>query len=220
MKGRERTSAAPQTPIVSELGRPETPEETAARKTAASSKRRANQTLVNLLLSLLASLAVVLVIVLVVVRPDSGALARVDYQQVARQAQSSVSVTLASPALPRGWSANAAQLDSKAADTVSSWYIGLITPSEQFIGLRQGIDANPTWVAKQLDNARATDSATVAGIHWTVYNQRTAKDPGNLAYAMMSVVAGSTFVLFGTASDTEFETLATSLADQLSQEGE
>jgi hypothetical protein len=55
--------------IVAELGRPETPEETAARKAENSRKHRENQTLRNLVFALLSSLAVVLVLVLVVGGP-------------------------------------------------------------------------------------------------------------------------------------------------------
>src|SRR5690606_1488524 len=57
-------------PIVAELGRAETPAETAARAAASRAQRRRNQTPLNLVLALAASFAVVLFLVLVVVRPD------------------------------------------------------------------------------------------------------------------------------------------------------
>ena len=55
---------------VAELGRPETPEETAARKAENSRKHRQRQTLKNLVLALAASLGVVFIIVLLVPRSD------------------------------------------------------------------------------------------------------------------------------------------------------
>ena len=57
--------------IVAELGRPETPEETAARRAENSLKHRQRQTVQNLILALGASLLVVLVIVLIVPRSDA-----------------------------------------------------------------------------------------------------------------------------------------------------
>ena len=79
--------------IVAELGRPETPDETARRKAENTRKHHANQTAVNLTLSIVASLAVVLFLVLVVVRP-SGTVNRqeIDYQTVAESAESNVDV--------------------------------------------------------------------------------------------------------------------------------
>jgi hypothetical protein len=131
-------------PIVAELGRPETPEETAARKAENSRKHRANQNLRNLIWSLLATLIVVLVLVLVVVRPDPAPVAAIDYRAVAGQAQVDSTATLAAPPLDSSWSANAAEIRTAADITV--WYIGFITPSRQFIAMNQGIDANATWV--------------------------------------------------------------------------
>src|SRR5690606_28187846 len=61
-------------PIVAELGRAETPQETAERKAAASATRRTNQTALNLFIAVLASLAIVAFLVMVVVRPDQGSL--------------------------------------------------------------------------------------------------------------------------------------------------
>ena len=57
-------------PIVAELGRAETPGETAERKAAASATRRSGQTALNLFIAVLASLGVVAFVVVVVVRPD------------------------------------------------------------------------------------------------------------------------------------------------------
>ncbi|MHB1171169.1 MAG: DUF4245 domain-containing protein [Lacisediminihabitans sp.] len=202
--------------IVAELGRPETPEETAARKAETSRQHRANQTLLNLVVALLASLGVVLFLVLVVVRPGQVTAGPVNYQQIAVQAQPTVSETLASPVLPSGWSANAAQLD-KGADGVTSWYVGFITPAIQYIGLRQGIRANSSWVANHLNNAVASGTATIGGIDWTVYDQRAASTgPSNLAYSMSATVGSSTLLLYGSAATDEFRTLAAALATQLS----
>ena len=48
-------------------------------------------------------------------------------------------------------------------------------------------------------------------VAWSVYDDRDSANPGNLAYAMTASERGSTYVLFGTANDAEFETLATAM---------
>jgi len=200
-------------PVVAELGRPETPEETAARKAETSRLHRANQTTLNLVAALVVCLGVVLLIVLVVVRPDPAPREPIDYAAIAEQAQPSVDEPLVSPSLPDDWSANSATMQTKAG--VTSWYIGLITPSTQFIGVRQGIDADPTWLANQLDFARGSGAIDIDGVTWQLYDNRDRDDAGNLAYVMTAEHGASTVVLFGTAPDSEFETLAASVSAEL-----
>ncbi|MCY7324678.1 MAG: DUF4245 domain-containing protein [Microbacteriaceae bacterium] len=200
--------------IVAELGRPETPEETAARKAENSRKHRANQTVVNLVLALVASLAIVLVLVLVVVRPTQPPRAAIDYAAVAAQEQPGVDEPLASPALPPEWTANAASIET-GTDDITTWSIGFITPADQFIALRQGIDANPTWLANRLDKLTPTGTEMIDGVEWAVYDNRGSRDPGNLAYAMSTTSGSSSFALYGTAKTAEFLALATALSADL-----
>ncbi|CAN5429676.1 hypothetical protein BH10ACT6_BH10ACT6_09620 [soil metagenome] len=205
-------------PIVAELGRPETPEEIADRTAASRLAHRSNQTTLNLVIALGASLLVVFLIAIVVVRPDqAGAPKTVDWTAVARDAQQSISTPLVAPTLPTSWSANRAELvDAKtASDGIASWQIGFLTPTTQYIGLAQGIDANVSWVATQLAHKTPTGDKNYGGVAWKVYDHRTADHPGNLAYALVTTVGASTVVLAGTGSDVEFATLATEIAGQL-----
>ena len=205
-------------PIVAELGRAETPQEIADRKATASASRRSNQTLLNLVIALAASLLVVFVIVVVVVRPDqSGPPKAVDWVSVAHDAQQSVSTHLVVPRLPKTWTANRAELvdATSAPDGVASWQIGFLTPSTQYIGLVQGINADPTWVSSRLEQKKATGDANFGGLRWQVYDHRSADHPGNLAYALVTTAGDSTIVLAGTASDAEFATLATEISGEL-----
>lgn len=202
-------------PIVAELGRAETPDETADRKAAASAKRRANQTAFNLVIALVASLGIVALIVLVVVRPQSIEREPVDYQAAAEAAQPQVDVPLAAPALPEGWSSNRAELVPAGADGIRTWQIGLLTPAEQYIGLVQGFEVNDSWVAVETAEAPATGRLDIGGVVWQEYDRRDVDDPGNLAYALVGAFDGSTVVLGGTASDDEFATLAEAVARQL-----
>lgn len=205
--------AGKQPAIVADLGRPETPQETADRRAAASAKRRANQTLFNLVVATIASLGIVLFLVVVVVRPEPAPRPAVDVALTAEQAQGGADAPLLVPALPDGWSANAARFST--TEEVPTWYVGYLTPGEQFIALNQGIAANATWLATVVDKLDATGSTTIDGIEWTLYDNRTANNPGNHAFAMSAVSGDSTIVLHGSADDAEFELLATSLSSEL-----
>ncbi|HEX4444721.1 MAG TPA: DUF4245 family protein [Galbitalea sp.] len=201
--------------IIAELGRPETPDETAARKAENSRAHRANQTTRNLLLATFASLAIVLFVVLVVVRPAGDLVKAVNYHSVARQAQQTVSETLADPSLPKTWTSNDAELKSDTGKTVT-WYIGLLTARHQFIAIEQGIDTSDTWFGSLLGKAPVTGHVTIDGVRWTVYNQRQAANPGNFQYSIAATVHGSHFVLHGSADNAEFAQLAAAVTRDVS----
>ena len=199
--------------IVAELGRPETADETAQRKAENSRKHRANQTALNLVGATVASLAIVAFLIIVVVRPTPAPAESIDYITIAGQAQVNSDQPLLAPVLPDTWGANDARFESRSQ--VPTWYIGFVTPKTQFIALNQGIDANPTWQATVLDNATETGSVTIDGVTWTVFDQRDSASPGNCAYSMATTFGDSTIVLHGTASDSEFEALATAISPEL-----
>jgi hypothetical protein len=203
-------SAAKAPRVVAELGRPETPEETAARRAENSRKHRANQTLLNLVLATAASLGIVAFLFAVVVRPDAAPPEPVDYVAVAENADADV--PLAAPVVPVDWYANAARFRSEFG--VPTWYVGFITADAGFIALNQGIDANVTWVTAQVDGRATTGETHIGGLDWQVYDHRTVDDVGNYAYALVTELDGSTVVLHGTASDAEFESLAASIATE------
>lgn len=203
-------SAAKKPRVVAELGRPETPQEALERRAETSRKHRQNQNFFNLVVALVASFAVVAVIMLVVVRPDVSSVNPVDYQ--AEALNSGASTTLAAPELPSEWWSNRAEFNTDPSDGVANWYVGFVTPSDLFIGVKQGIDANPTWLANEVAAAKPTGTTTIDGVEWTVYDRRGAKDVGLRAYSLSTVTEHSTYVLYGTASDSEFITLAKALA--------
>ncbi len=201
--------------VVAELGRPETPQETADRRAAAAAKRRGNQTVFNLVIATVASLGVVLLLVLVVVRPDPGPAAPIDVAAIAADAESSAGVPLVVPVLPEGWNANAARFG--VVSEVPTWYVGYVTPDTQFIAVNQGIDANATWLAETLDDVPSTGTADLDGTRWMLYENRGGRDSGNHAYAMSTEIGGSTIVLHGTASDAEFQAVALAVMAELGE---
>ncbi|WP_431247795.1 DUF4245 domain-containing protein [Leifsonia xyli] len=203
--------------VVAELGRPETPEETAARKAQNSANHRNRQTINNLVYSLLATLALVAIIVLVVPRGNPTATKPpVDYATIAEQGQGSEPDALLVPKLPSSWRSNNAELRTKTADKVDSWYVGFVTPKQQFLGVTQGFAANDSWVSDQVAKSRITGTRVIDGITWDVYDNRASgSDNGNVEYALVTTAGRSTIILFGTADDTEFRTVASSLAGQI-----
>jgi hypothetical protein len=205
--------------VVAELGRPETPEETAARQAENSLRHRQRQTVKNLVLALGASLLVVLVIVLLVPRSDTPIDRDIDVAAVAAQAQVASEDPLAVPELPEGWRANAAELRTSNVDGVVAWYAGYLTPGNEYVGMYQGLDANPTWVAELLERTRATGTSTIDGVEWTVYDNRdSGDDVGNARYGLTTEAGGSTFVLLGTATPEEFDVLAAALVPTIEQQ--
>lgn len=183
---------------------------TPAEKRAA---RRANQTTFNLILALGASLLIVLFLVVVVVRPDVQRPA-IDAVAIGADAQRAVDVPLVIPDLPDGWSTNRAELVTSAADGVDRWEIGILTAGGQYIGLVQGIDANPTWLSTEVAGATPAGGTRIGGIEWIRFDRRDVEDPGNLAFALVAEGDGSTIVLGGTAAEEEFEQLAALVAEE------
>lgn len=201
--------------IVAELGRPETPAETAARKAENSRLYKSRKTINNLVYSLLVTVGLVAVIYFLVPRADGEPNWQVDYVAQSEIASKSLGESLLVPAMPEQWRANAAELRNATNGQVTSWYIGFITPSDKFIAFNEAFDANETWVANELKDYPATGTVTIDGQQWTVYDNRSMNDAGNVEYAMVTTLGRSTVVLYGTADDAEFEQLAMSITADL-----
>jgi hypothetical protein len=205
--------------VVAELGRPETPQETAARLAENSRNYRARKTVNNLVLSLLVTLVAVLVLILIVPRSDTPQERTVDYHRIAQQAQSGIAEPLVDPTLPTGWRSNGAEWRSGRSDQVPSWYVGLLTPHNQYIGLTQAINANSSWLADALQRQAASNTVTIAGIRWDVYRNTATGDRGNFDYALVTASGHSTYLLVGTATEAEFAELARAVAAHVSARG-
>ena len=203
--------------VVAELGRPETPEETAARKAQNSANHRSRQTVNNLVYSLIATVALVAVIIIAVPRGNpTSSTPPVDYATIAQEAQGTQPDRLLVPKLPSGWKANSAELRTKTADGVDAWYIGLLTPKGQYIGITQGFEANDSWVADQVNRSRIGGTREIDAVRWDVYdNRKSGADAGNVVYALTTKAGKSSVIVFGTADDDEFRAVASALAGQL-----
>ncbi|WP_210479416.1 DUF4245 family protein [Naasia sp. SYSU D00948] len=202
--------------VVAELGRPETPEETAARKAEERRVRASRRTTTNLWLSLLAGLAAVLVLVLLVPRGDAELTPDIDYVAVAADAQKDVDVPLAVPRPGSDWRANAAELRTSAADDIVSWYIGFLTPGDEYLGFSQGIEANPSWVSALLQESRPDSTDRIGGLEWTVYDNRETGARGNVEYALVTEGPDGLYAVYGTADPGEAAQLAAAVAESIS----
>lgn len=196
--------------VVAELGRPETPEETAARRAENSRLHRVRQTWRNLVYSLLVCLGLVVVIVAVVPRGTGVSAPAVDYRQLASQAQNSVSDRLLAPSVPAGWTANAAEL--RVSDRVTSWYVGFVTPDSGYVGYNQGLRANDTWLSDLVNGARSDSVTTIGGHPWRVYDQRSqGQAAGNAQYALATRIGSTYLVTYGTTDPPAIRSLAARL---------
>lgn len=200
--------------VVAELGRPETADETAARKAASSRKHRENRTFTNLLVAIVVCLGVVVVMVLVVVRPPMPEREPIDVAAAAAGSQIVTDEPLIVPELPEGWGANAAEIRT-GGDDIVTWHVGYITPAEQYLFVQQAIDANPTWLVAAIESAIPTGERTIDGVTWIEYDQREAEDPGNLAYVLTTEHEASTVVVGGTAEAEELQSFAEAVSAQL-----
>lgn len=165
----------------------------------------------NLVSSLIATLALVFVIVLMVPRAEAPAAVNVDFLSLAHQAQETTTVPLAVPHVPSDWRSNVAELRTNTDSDTRTWFIGFIPPSGDFIALSQSIDAKPPTIIEESDS-EPTGTTTIAGVEWVTYNNHNRPgDHGNVHYALATQTKQSSFVLYGTASESDFETLAIEL---------
>ena len=66
-------------------------------------------------------------------------------------------------------------------------------------------------------NSLASRPQAIDGISWVVYdNRRSRADVGNAEYALATQAGASSYVLYGTADDDEFVTLARALQPNIS----
>lgn len=207
-------------PIRADLGRPETPQETAARKAENSRLHRSRQNLRNLIAALLVCGVVMLVMVLIVPRNDSPREFNVDFHAVAEQAQPGFEQQLATPEMGEQWRANAAEIRT-GADEVTEWYIGFVRfdgdKARSYVGMSQGINANETWALQKLPGRSETGQVRLGGVTWREFDATNVspEEAGNTRYSLIGEVDGSLFVLYGSHDPEDVRALAERVAQQL-----
>lgn len=183
-----------------------------------AAKRRARQTLINLLLSLGATAGLVILLVLAVPRDDSNRLQPVDYKSVAQSASDVAPGQLLAPTLDSGWYSNAARYRSAEQDGVASWYAGFVGPNSEFVAMLQAFDVNPTWMAQQLEATKPTGGALIADMRWEVYqNPSSNNPPASKDFIMVHSYGKNVVLLYGVAPFEAFQNIAGKLAEQLKE---
>ena len=179
----------------------------------AAAKRRARQTLINLLLSLGATIGVMLVLILAVPRDDSNRVQAVDYKELAAQAASQAPGPLLVPAIPVDWYSNSARFRSASQDGVATWYAGFVGPNSEFIALTQGFDVNQTWLQIQLEANKPTEEVVLGNSTWEIFESTKENNPQKSKDFLMVLEYDSNAVLvYGVAPRQQLEDFATQLS--------
>ena len=175
-----------------------------------AAKHRAKQTVRNLILSLLVCVGLTAAIVLGVPRDDSNMIKAVDYQTIAVSASETFGAQPLAPPIPADWWSNGARIETDL--DVTSWYVGFVTNDNQYIGLSQTFEANPSWLALKLQGNWQDGELLIGGKTWEIWPTLTPSNPpGSKEYALVHTDETSTVVIYGTASKEDFEALATSV---------
>ncbi|WP_341935062.1 DUF4245 domain-containing protein [Microbacterium sp. LWO14-1.2] len=202
-------------PIVAELGRPETPEETAVRKAEFSKAYRSSQTVRGLIAALLATLAIVVVIVLAVPRGEPATERTVDMVGIAADVESSVGSPVIVPELGDFWRVNAAGLTSGATPV---WDVTLAPASQNergFIKLAQAFGVDSSWAPQRLNGIAPTDATDIGGLEWDVYSLGDAGAKQNVTYAIGTQAGDDYVLLYGSRSAESTADLAETLVPQI-----
>lgn len=201
--------------INADLGRPETPEETAARKAASSKAYRSSQTVRNLVAALLVTLLVVFVIVAVVPRGEPVAQKPIDVAGIAEGVESTMDSPVIVPELGDFWRVNAAELQSGATVV---WEVTMAPAADDergFIKLAQAFDANSSWAPQRLSGVAPTDTVRIGGLEWDVYKPGNAGADANVTYAIGTQAGDDYVLLYGSRSADSTAELAESLIPQI-----
>lgn len=196
--------AAPR--VVAELGRPETPEETADRKAAASAAYRSSKTFRNLIAALLVTVAVVAVVYLGVPRGSLAEPEPVDVAASAQTASASLGHPLIVPVAPADWRANSARLEGGMWRVVYAWPSG-------YLRVAQGIDAPEGWATRQLGGVAPTGRVTIDGIDWDEYVIAGRTD--TVSYALSTTAGTDTILVYGATGAADAAIAASGIADQI-----
>jgi hypothetical protein len=198
--------------VVAELGRPETPGETAARKAESSRIYRSSQTFRNLIAAMIATLVVVAIVFFGVPRGEPAAPDEIDVAEVSARVSSSYDRPVISPDVPADWRVNAAQLEG---DDVSAFTIVYVPDSTSFLRVAQAFDPDPSWTSRLLSGETPDGTETIDGIVWDRYEIEDASRAGNISYALSTPAGTDQILIYGTSDADTTASVASALTDQI-----
>ena len=199
--------------VVAELGRPETPDETASRKAESSRVYRASQNTRNLVAALLVTLIVVVIIIFAVPRGALPPADPIDVAAVAERIEASEGRTVVVPNVPDEWIVNRASIEG---DSTAAWTI-VYVPNEEtgFLRIAQGFDADPAWATRVLSGALIGGTVSIGGVQWDRYDIADPERAGNISAALSTVAGEDTILVYGSTDDETLAVAAASVADQV-----
>jgi len=202
--------------IVAELGRPETPEETAARKAESSRRYRSSKTFRNLIAALLATVAVVFVIVAIVPRGTPVPRPEPDVPALAADLQADRGRPVLTPSLGEGWRVNQATVEGVGG--TEAWTMVYVRSGESgFLRVAQGFDTDEAWVGQVLGGTRSTETTEIDGITWDVYRPANPSGTGNIDYALATPAGPDYVLVYGDAAPETAALAAASVTSQVKQ---
>lgn len=200
--------------VVAELGRPETPQETADRKAESSRIYRSSQSFRNLIAALIITVAVVVVIVFAVPRGEPTERPAIDVAKIASNVESTMDRPVVVPELDKTWRVNAAAVEGGA---VTVWNITLAPIGERergFIKLSQAFDADVTWAPRETGGMAPTGTTNIDGFEWDEFDLGD-RGSANVTYAL-GIQAGHDYVLlYGSRPADSTKDLAQTLTAQI-----
>jgi hypothetical protein len=204
--------------VVAELGRPETPQETADRKARERALRRSRQNFRNLAASLVACVAVVVLIALFVPHGDGAPVADIDVQSAAAQYGDTAGQPLLAPKVPADWKSNAAEL--RGSGSSATWYVGYVIDGTDYAGISEGLPGDAALATATMDGANPTGTTTIGGLPWRVYDRRQlGTDAGNVAYGLATKIGDVVVTVYGTATTKQIRGLAAAVAADAGSRG-
>lgn len=195
--------------VVAELGRPETPDETAARKAESSRVYRSSQTFRGLIAALLATLAVVAIVVLGVPRGEPAERPPIDAGAEAAALEASWGRPVLGPEID-GWRVNSAAVEG---DSIEAWTLVYVPDDDPgFLRVSQGFDADETWPLEVLSGNRPTGTVTIDGVQWDEYLIGNPERAGNVSYALGTDAGTDRVLVYGSATPETAAVAAEALA--------
>ena len=184
----------------------------------AAAKRRARQTVTNLVLALGASVAIVVGLVLIVPRSDTSLIQKVDYVSIGKDAAASTEFPVLIPEIDSGWWCNSARWISQPGDgTKAAWYAGFVGPENEYIGFTQTYGTNETWQALKLSGLQKTGTVGDSKLSWQVWTSPEKHVPAKSKdYMLVASIGADTLMVYGTASEAEMKSFATKIGNKVS----
>ncbi|WP_110589302.1 DUF4245 family protein [Microbacterium suaedae] len=201
--------------VAAHLGRPETPEEEAARKAENSRRYRQSQSFRNLIVALAVSLAVVAIVYFVVPRGDLAQPPAPDVSEIAAQASDQFERTVVIPDAPDDWSVNIAEIDSGSPVVWTVNFNGIPDAARSFLRFAQAFDADDAWASQILRGAAPTGSVTIDGIEWNEYEIGDPDATGNISYALGTQAGSDHILLYGAIDADAAAVIASAVADDV-----